>query len=129
MLKKMAILVFGLFFISNIYGCFAVVAGTAAGSGTAIWLSGKLTQEFRASYDQTVRAAENALKSLNLEITKESKQAKVTQLRSKYTDGKEIWIDVRKTTDNSTKVEVRVGAISPDKEACSKILSRIQNYL
>lgn len=115
--------------LMNIYGCVALLAGTAAGAGTAAWLSGKLTQEFNASYDRTINAAERALKSLNLEVTKISKTEDVAQVRSQYTDGKEIWIDIRKVTDSSTKVEVRVGAVKADTEASTKILKRIQTYL
>jgi len=116
-------------FLMNMYGCLALLVGGAAGAGTATWLSQKLTQQFDAPYEQTIRAAENALKSLDLNITKEEKEASVTQIRSEYTDGKDIWIDVRKITDNSTKVEVRVGAVSPDKVAAEKILGRIRRYL
>ncbi len=129
MLKKAAVFVFSIFILANLYGCFAILVGTAAGSGTAIWLSGKLEQQFNAPYDRTVKASEKALKSLKLGIVKEAKEEKVTQLRSKYIDGKEIWIDVRKITENSTKVEVRVGAVSPDKAAAEKILNKIKSYL
>jgi len=129
MFKKITVFIFCGFLLLNIYGCFALFAGAAAGGGTAVWLSGKLTQEVHASYERTVNAAEMALKSLNLEITKESKEPEVTQLRSKYTDGKKVLIDVRRITENSTKVEVRVGVVSPDKEASDKILKRIQSYL
>lgn len=129
MFKRITILVFSGFLLLNIYGCFALFAGAAAGGGTAVWLSNKLTQEFGASYSRTVNAAENALKSLNLAVVKEVHAEDVTQLRSKYTDGKEIWVDIRKTAETSTKVEVRVGAVKPDKEAAGKILKRIQAYL
>lgn len=129
MLKKiMAFAVSGLVLL-NIYGCFALFAGAAAGTGTAVWLSGKLTQQFNTPYERTIKAAEAALRSLKLEITKEAKEATVTQLRSKYSDGREIWIDIRKITEYSTKVEVRVGVVSSDKEASEKILKRIQGYL
>ena len=113
----------------NMYGCAALLVGAGAGAGTAVWLSGKLTQEFHASYERTVEAAKAALKSLDLEIKKEEREENVTQLRSEYTDGKEIWIDIRKVAEDSTKVEVRVGAVSPDKAASDKILKRIQAYL
>ncbi len=113
----------------NIYGCVAVVAGAAGGTGTAFWLSDKLSQEIHATYDQTIYAAKTALKSLKLPLDKETRDANITQLRSTYTDGKEIWIDIRKISEDSTKVDVRVGAINPDKEACAKILKRIQGYL
>lgn len=129
MTRKITLLILSGFLLFNIYGCFALFAGAASGAGTAVWLSGKLTQEFHASYAQTVSAAHSALKSLGLKITKEEREENVTQLRSKYTDGREIWVDVRKVTEDSTKVEVRVGAVSPDKKAADKILKRIQSYL
>ena len=130
MAKRLIVFVVSGFLLLNLYGCFALIAGSAAGgAGTAVWLTDKLTQQFNAPYDFTIKAAENALKSLRLELTKEARTAKITQLRSKYTDGKEIWIDIRKTTENSTKVEVRVGVVKSNKEAASKILKRIQDYL
>jgi len=128
MKKTIVLLATGIFLLS-ICGCMAILAGGAAGGGTAVWLSGKLTQEFNATYERTIDAARSALRSLRLDVTKETKEENVTQLKSKYTDGKEIWIDVRKVADNSTKVEVRVGAVNPDKEAAAKILKRIQRYL
>jgi hypothetical protein len=128
-MKKIILLsVMGLFLVS-MCGCLAILAGGAAGAGTAFWTSDKLTQQFDTTYDRAVNAAGKALKSLNLEIAKQTNEAEVTQFRSKYTDGKEIWIDVRKITDNSTKVEVRVGVVKPNKEAATKILKRIENYL
>ena len=129
MTRKIALFIIFVFLLFNIYGCFVLFAGAAAGTGTAAWLSGKLTQEFHAPYERTINAAKAALDSLRLKITKESKEENVAQLRSEYTDGKEIWIDIRKITQDSTKVEVRVGAISPDKQAADKILKRIQRYL
>jgi len=128
MLKAIGAFLCAVFLMLNLTGCFLLIAG-AAGGGTAVWLSDKLAQEFNAGYDRTVKASEAALKSLNLVIKKESREASVTQLRSEYTDGKEIWVDVRRITDTSTKVEVRVGAVKSDKEAVSKILKKIEAYL
>jgi len=129
MLKKIAVFIFSGFLLLNIYGCFALFAGAIGGAGTAVWLSGKLVQQVNAPYDRTVRATESALRSLNLEIAKESKEGDVTTFRSSYTDGKEIWIDIRRVAENSTKVEIRVGGVKSDKEACSGILKRIKEYL
>jgi len=129
MFKKLIVFVFSGFLLLNIYGCFALVAGAIGGAGTAVWLSGKLTQQFNASYARTVKAAELALKSLNLGIEKEAQEVNITTFRSHYTDGKEIWIDVRRITETSTKVEVRVGAVSSDKEASAKIMNKIRDYL
>ncbi|MBM3244950.1 MAG: DUF3568 family protein [Candidatus Omnitrophica bacterium] len=129
MLKNIAVVVLSGFLLLNMYGCFAVVAGTASGAGTAVWLSGKLTEEFHASYDRTISAAKSSLRSLKLDLVKETRKDEVTQIKSKYSDGKEIWIDIRKVTEESTKVEIRVGAVSPDKEAADRILKRIKKYL
>lgn len=119
----------GCLLLFNVTGCVALLAGAAGGVGTAVWLSGKLTQEVNTPYQGTVNAAKSALSSLKLEITKETKEEDITQLRSQYTDGKDIWIDIRKLTEYSSKIEVRVGAVSPDKQAADTILKRIQRYL
>ncbi len=129
MLKKVIVFIFSGLLLLNICGCAALLVGAVTGTGTAVWLSGKLTQEFHAPYNQTINASEEALRSFKLEITKETKEENVTQLKSKYSDGREIWIDIRKVTKDSTKVEVRVGAINPNKGAADRILKRIQRYL
>lgn len=129
MFRKITVFVFSGLLLLNIYGCFAIFAGAAAGTGTAVWLSGKLTQQFNAPYEHTIKAARSAVDSLKLTVTKETRGETVAQIRGYYTDGKEFWIDIRKVTEASTKVEVRVGAVSSDKAASDKILKRIESYL
>jgi hypothetical protein len=129
MFKKIIVFVFSGVLLLNMYGCFALLAGATGGVGTAVWLSGKLSQEFQATFERTTDAAEAALRSLKLEITKEIKKEKVAQLRSVYIDGKEIWIDIHKVTANSTKVDIRVGVVHPNEEAAGKILKIMQEYL
>jgi len=129
MFEKIAVFVFSAALLLNIYGCVPLLAGAAGGAGTGAWLSGKLSQEFHSPYERTIDATKKALKSLKLEITKETKDANITQLKSIYLDGKETWVDIRKISDNSTKVEVRVGGVQPDKEAAGTILKAIQRYL
>jgi hypothetical protein len=129
MFKKIYVLILSGVMVLGLSGCFALFVGAGAGAGTAGWLSGKLTQEFHASYEDVIKAAEKGLKELDLPVVKESKEALVTQIISKYTDGKEIWIDIRKITAGSTKVEVRVGSVNPDKVASDKILKKIQSSL
>lgn len=116
-------------FLFSICGCAALIVGGAAGAGTAVWLSGKLSQEFNAPYDRTIAAAKTALKSLNLELFNETQKTDVTRLKSKTSDGKDIWIDIRRISDNSSQIEVRVGAVYPDKESASEILRRIEKSL
>lgn len=116
------------FFLLNIYGCWLLVAGTVGGVGTASWLSGKLSQQVEVSRERATYATKQALASLKLELTKETKAEEVTQIKGKYTDGREFWIDIRPVTESSSKIEVRVGATG-DKAASDKILKRINSYL
>jgi len=128
MLRKIGILIFSSMLFLNLCGCLAILAGAAGGTGTAMWLSGKLTQEVNAPFERTIKAAKSALKSLRLSLKKETVEKDVAQLMSEYTDGKTIWIDVRRISDASSKIEVRVG-MAGDKEAADKILKRVIKYL
>jgi len=130
MFKKTMPLVLSGMLMLNLCGCLALVAGVAVGgAGTAVWLSGKLTQEFHSSYQATIDATKSALQSLNLPVVKETHDQNVTQIKGSYSDGKEMWIDIDRVSDNSTKVEVRVGGVKPDKEASSVVLKKIQSFL
>lgn len=132
MIGKILVFIFAGILMMNISGCAAVLigaAGTAGGAGTALWLSEKLTQEVDAPFERAVKAAKSALKSLRLAVVKETIEQNSAQIIGRYTDGKTIWIDVHRLTDSSSKIEVRVGAVSSNKEAAAKILKRINRYL
>jgi hypothetical protein len=128
MIKKIVLLSISALLLINMYGCVALLAGTAGGAGTATWLSGKLGQEVGASYEKTILAVKSSLRAFKFELTKETRTEEMAQLMSKYGDGRTIWIDVRKISDNKSRVEVRVG-MAGDKEAARKILNKILNYL
>jgi hypothetical protein len=128
MIRKISVFIVSAFFLINVYGCLAVVAGAAGGAGTAAWLSGKLTQEFNATQAQAVSAVKSSLKSLGFDIEKETVKFDVAQIISKYSDGRTIWIDIHRITKKSQKIEVRVGAAG-DKEAASKIMDQIERRL
>jgi hypothetical protein len=123
---------FNLFFVSvlllNSSGCVALVAGAAGGTGTAFWLGGKISEEVNVSKDKAYKAAKSALEAMRLEITKTTVKEDVAQIRGKYTDERAIWIDVKKITETSSQIEIRVG-MKGDKEASTKILNRIKRYL
>lgn len=115
-------------FLVNMCGCVALLAGTAGGVGTATWLSGKLIQEVNVPLDKSVKAAESALKSLGLEINKETKTETVAQITSKYNDGRLVWIDIHRVSRSSSRIEVRVG-VPGDKDAAANILNKIERFL
>ncbi|MFA5117249.1 MAG: DUF3568 family protein [Candidatus Omnitrophota bacterium] len=127
--NQLAVAMCAFLILVNVYGCVALLAGAAGGAGTAVWLSEKLSQEVNAPFDKAIKASVSALQSLHLEVTKETRQENIAQIISKYTDGKTVWIDIRRITDASSKIDIRVGAIDGDKEASSKILDEIKKYL
>jgi len=114
--------------VLNSSGCVALVAGAAGGAGTAHWLSGKLAQEVDASIDESLEAVRAALKSLKLPTTKETVKYEVAQVMSKYTDDRTVWIDIHRTSSATSRIEVRVGAMS-DEDAARVILDKILKYL
>jgi len=127
MSKKILHLALSMMLMMNLCGCFALFVGVAGGAGTAVWLSGKLSEEFHASYQATIDATKMALQQLNLQITKQTQDVNVAQFQGLYSDGRDMWIDIHRISDNSTKVEVRVGAPNSDKDAASQILKKIQS--
>jgi hypothetical protein len=129
MFKKTMLMILSGMMMLNLCGCFALIAGVAGGAGTAVWLSGKLTQEFHAPYHATIDATHAALHSLDLQVAKETQEEDITQIKSIYTVGREMWIDIHRVADDSTKVEVRVGGINPDKDAAALVLSKIHSFL
>ena len=113
---------------ASLSGCWFLVGSAAGGAGTVFWLSGKLSSEMSSPYDRVIEATKRALSSLDMRLEKETYKEDVSQIMSKYADGKTVWIDIRPVTASTTKVEVRVGAAG-DKAASSKIMERIKRYL
>jgi hypothetical protein len=128
MIKKLIGLFFSFILLVNMCGCIAILAGAAASTGTAAWLSGKLSQEVNASFEGSLKATKSALSSLKLNVTKETVKEGVAQVMSNYTDGKTIWIDINRVSKVTSRIEVRVG-VAGDQEAAHKILDRIRRYL
>ncbi|MFH1457826.1 MAG: DUF3568 family protein [Candidatus Omnitrophota bacterium] len=127
-MKKLWIGIVLIFFLVNLYGCVALLAGAAGGAGTAAWLSGKLSQEVNASFDRALKAAKLGLEFMKFKVTKETVKDDIAQLISNYSDGRTIWVDIRRVTDSASRIEVRVGAAG-DRQAAQKVLNQIRRYL
>jgi len=129
MFKKIAVFISSGILLMNICGCVALIAGgVAGGAGTAVWLSGKLTQNVNASLEQAEKAAKDSLEFRNLGIiTKEiiSGGHAVVQIRSREASGEKIRIDIHKITDTRSRIEVRVGTLVSNKDAADRVLKGI----
>ena len=129
MLKRMMIVMLTGLMAINLSGCFLLAAGVVGGAGTAVWLSGKLTQEFHAPYHRTIDAADEAMHAMGLQITSETQNDNAAQIKGLFSDGKEIWIDIKRVGEDETRVDVRVGGVNPDKDAAGVLLNRIEGSL
>ena len=132
MFKKIAVFIFSIMLLANLCGCVALIVGSAAGgAGTAVWLSGKLTQYVNASLDQVIKAAKDSLQSPSLKIVmKETASGQaVVQIRGRDVAGEKVYIDIHKITETRSRVEVRVGTVISNKAAADRILKGITGRL
>ena len=109
--------------VLNLGGCIFLAAG-AAGVGTAKWLSDKVTQEVDKPAADVAQATKETLKDLKMSMDKETLAKDVTQILGRYSDGRQIWVDIRSLGKNNTQVDVRVGWISGEADA-RKVLEQI----
>lgn len=130
MFRNVAQLVILLALLVSLSGCWvaAVGVGAVVGVGGTVWVEGKLKQDLPASKSKAEAATTKALNALGINITKTISKEILAQIRAEYTDGRSVWIDIHRVSDNSSYIEIRVGA-SGDREASEKILSKIQSYL
>ena len=132
MFKKIAVFIYSVILLINICGCVALIAGSAAGgAGTAVWLSGKLTQYVNASLEQATKAAKDSLSSPSLRIVmKETASGQaVVQIRARDVGGEKVYIDIHKINATRSRIEVRVGTIISNKVAADRILKGITERL
>lgn len=128
MIKKVGSLLCLFVFAFTLSGCALLFGAAAGGAGTAYWLSGKLSNQVNASYDRAIEGTKMALSSLKMKVTKETRSEEITQIKSEYNDGREVWIDLRPVTYAETKIDIRVG-IKGDKTASEKVFTQIKRHL
>ncbi|GJQ28864.1 MAG: hypothetical protein HBSAPP03_07480 [Phycisphaerae bacterium] len=109
-------------------GCVAAAVGAAAGVGTYAYVTGKLTATVDGSLDDAFDAsvkAVNKLEFANVDSRKDVFQGWVTCTMADKTD---VRIDLKKLTDTSTEVRIRVGVFGDEKKSVL-ILDTIRDNL
>jgi hypothetical protein len=127
MIRKSFLFVSLTFTVLSSSGCFLLLAGAAGGAGTAVWLQSKLSQTVNGPLPQAIQGAKAGLADLKVVVDKETTEPDVTQLKGEF-DGKPYWVDIRKVTDRSSKIEVRVG-VPGDEKATRRIMEAIMKHL
>ena len=108
-------------------GC--VVAAVGAGAaGTVAYLKGDLEAVESRKLDEVHAATLKAVKELGLNVTKDSKDALSATVVARDAQDKKITITLRATTEQTTKLSIRVGLFGS--EAKSRLIyQKIHDHL
>lgn len=111
-------------------GCAVVAVGAAAGAGAAgyAYVSGVLISTESAPLDRTWDATLAAMKDLQFPITSQRKDALQASLVARNAFDKKISIKLKKVSEQSTEVRIRVGTFG-DETASRAILEKIKKRL
>lgn len=91
-----------------VQGCVAVAVGTGA-AGTVAYVKGDLEATEPKDLDTVYAATQKALGELELSVTKATKDALGAEIIAHDSRDKKIKIRLDATTENSTKLSIRVG--------------------
>jgi len=108
-------------------GCVAVVVAGAA-VGTYAYVKGELKVNRDASLNRTWNASQAALKDLKFTTTTQKKDALSGWLVAKTASDKKVEINLKKVTDATTEIRIRVGTIG-DEDLSKLILQKIDQHL
>ncbi|MBI2195198.1 MAG: DUF3568 family protein [Planctomycetes bacterium] len=108
-------------------GCAAVIVGAAAGAGGAAYAAGNMDEVVGKPVLEVHWAAQKALQELQLPVLEDVGTLKV-KMKSKFSDGTEVWISLKKLSDTATRIRVRVG-FKGDEARSSNILRAIKQQL
>jgi len=109
-------------------GCIWFLAGAAAGAGTVVWISGKLKKKYDVPVGRASAAAANAVRGLGFRVESDVHDSSSARIKAERADGKPVWVDVDRVTNNQCEVTVRVGVMG-DKEAAMQVMDAIDARL
>jgi len=89
-------------------GCFAVVVGAGA-AGTVAYVRGDLEAVEAKKLDIVYDATKKAVEQLELSISKDNKDAMSAMIVVRDSQDKKMTIKLLATTEDSTKLSIRVG--------------------
>ena len=131
MFKKVQPMICAVLLISLVLttsGCFPLLVGAAAGAGGYAFVRGALVKQFDVSATDLHQAVVKAIKSLDLDIKYDKGDRLSAKVRSEFSDGKDVKVDVVAITEETSQVKIRVGVVG-DKLRSEMILSAIEKYI
>jgi hypothetical protein len=97
-------------------GCAAVLVGggAAAGAGGYAYMSGQLKSTEGASMDRVWEASQKAMKELGYVPATQRRDGFKAQLVARTVDDKKINLYLKRLSDNSTEIRIRVGVFGSE---------------
>jgi hypothetical protein len=109
-------------------GCGAAAVGAAAGAGAVAYANGTLGSKAAGTVPVVQQATVDALNDLNLPVTGQRGDAASGQLQSRYSDGTNLTIDLKKASASVTDIGIRVGRFG-DQTRSQQVLDAINRHL
>ncbi len=114
--------------VLSLSGCVALAIGGAAGAAGVMYHEGRLVDKVNAPIDRAYAAALSTLAAKKLAVSSKSADIASAHIKSKYADGKEIWIDIEAITSEVCEIKIRVG-ITGDQDRAIDLLEGIKSRL
>ena len=127
-IKACLVLLSVLIVATGLTGCIALLAGGAAGAGSAVYIKGQLKEDLSVSVATAHNASIAALKELNLPIIEDSFDKLTAKMKSRFADGNDVWIDIEYAQLDTSKLTIRVGILGDEPKA-RQILDAIHNHI
>lgn len=109
-------------------GCVAIVAGAAAGGGTAVYVKGQLKDTLDGTVQEVHRAARRALEETGLHIREDLVDEYSGSLEGEYADGTNAWVKTESVSARTTRITIRAGYMG-DQKMAADILERTKRNL
>lgn len=109
-------------------GCVALAIGAAGGAAGAVYVKGWLEENVDATVEQVHSAAIRTLEAQGLPVLDDDSDVATLDIKSKYADGRDIWIKGSAITSEVTKVRIRVG-LTGEQDRSMDLLNRIKGRL
>jgi len=97
-LRMLSMLLLFVLLSMQMEGCVALVAGSAAGAGTVVYIKGQLNEDINAPVSKVYDASISTLKDLNLPIIEKKHDSLSAKIKSEFADGSDVWIEIESLT-------------------------------
>ena len=130
MKKKLLTIGAALLLLAAGNGCVLFVAGAVAAGGAGTWayIKGEIKATEEAPLDKAWAATLDTMKDMEFPVTYKGKDALAGELKAVNSSGTTIHIYLKKLSEHSTEIRIRVGTFG-DEPLSRTIITKIDNRL